>query len=127
MQRKFRFPFAFVLVGTLLALFAAGCNSHTDKISDLLNNPSGFAGKDVTVAGEVTKVYELPLGLSNLGISNLAAYRVNDGTGQVWVVSHAGSPVVGDKVGLKGRVQPEGRIGSFPLGTIIEEKGRKVQ
>ncbi len=127
MQTKLRFPAAFVLMALLTALFAAGCNSHTDKISDLLNNPSGFAGKDVTVAGEVTKIYELPLGLSNLGISNLAAYRVNDGTGQVWVVSHAGAPVVGDKVGLKGLVQPEGRIGTFPLGTIIEEKGRKVQ
>ncbi len=121
------FPAACVLLALMTALFAAGCNSHTDKISDLLNNPSGFAGKDVTVAGEVTKIYELPLGLSNLGISNLAAYRISDGTGQVWVVSHAGAPVVGDKVGLKGAVRPEGRIGTFPLGTIIEEKGRKVQ
>ncbi len=121
------FPAALALLALLTVLFAAGCNTHTDKISDLLNHPSDYSGKDVTVAGEVTKIYELPLGLSNFGISNLAAYRVSDGTGQVWVVSHAGAPVIGDKVGLKGAVRPEGRIGTFPLGTIIEEKGRKVQ
>lgn len=127
MRTSSRLPKAFALLALLIALLVAGCNSHTDKISDLLNNPSGYAGKDVTVAGEVTKIYELPLGLSNFGISNLAAYRVNDGTGQVWVVSHAGAPVVGDKVGIRGSVRPEGRIGTFPLGTIIEERGRKVR
>ncbi len=111
----------------VLLLTLAGCNSHTDKISDLLSNPGGYANKDVTVAGEVTKVYEAPLGLSTLGLVNLAAYRVNDGSGQVWVLSRVGAPVVGDKVGLKGTVRPEGRIGATTLGTVIEEKGRKIQ
>ena len=101
---------------------AAGCNEHTDKIRDITSNPSAFLNKDVTVAGEVTKVYELPL-----GIANLAAYRVNDGTGQTWVLSRAGAPREGDKVGLKGTVRPEGKIGSEVLLNVIEEKQRKVE
>ena len=115
------FLFFLLLLSALAVL--AGCDStHTDKVSDILNNPASYAHKDVTVAGEVTKVYELPL-----GIADIAAYRVNDGTGQAWVISRAGAPREGDKVGLKGTVRPEGRIGSEVLTNIIEEKQRKVQ
>lgn len=111
------------LMLALLALCAlAGCNTHTNKISDIVNNPSAYAHKDVTIAGEVTKVYELPL-----GISDLSAYRVTDGTGQIWVVSHAGAPLVGDKVGVKGRVRQEGDLGGLNLGTLVEENQRRVQ
>ncbi len=106
----------------LAALLLAGCNEHTDKLSDISSNPSAYVNKDVTVAGEVTKVYELPLGLTNL-----AAYRVSDGTGQAWVLSRAGAPREGDKVGLKGTVRPEGRIGGEVLTNIIEEKQRKIE
>ncbi len=109
---------AALLGGTLLA----GCNQHTDKLSDISSNPNSFVNKEVTVAGEVTKVYELPL-----GITNVAAYRINDGTGQAWVISRAGAPREGDKVGLKGTVRPEGRVGSEVLTNVIVEKQRKVQ
>lgn len=114
-----------VLTAALAMLVMAGCNQHTDKIRDIVANPSHFIGKDVTVAGEVTKVYELPtpLGLFN----SLSAYRVSDGTNQIWVLSRAGAPVLGDRVGLKGRVRPEGRFGNTALGSVIEEEGRKIQ
>ncbi len=100
----------------------AGCNEHTDKLSDITSKPASYANKDVTVAGEVTKVYELPLGLADI-----AAYRINDGTGQAWVLSRSGAPREGDKVGLKGTVRPEGKVGSETLLNVIEEKERKVE
>ena len=90
-------PAPILAASALAILVMAGCNEHTDKLGDIARNPAGFANKDVTVAGEVTKVYELPL-----GIADIAAYRVNDGTGQAWVISRAGAPREGDKVGLKG-------------------------
>ena len=117
-----RKPAPALAAAALAAALLAGCNEHTDKLRDIVNNPSGFANKDVTVAGEVTKVYELPL-----GIADVAAYRITDGTGQAWVISRAGAPRAGDKVGLKGTVRPEGRIGRETLTNIIEEKERKVQ
>ena len=120
---NFRRKLAAGLTASAVAVcLLAGCNEHTDKLRDITDNPSAFANKDVTVAGEVTKVYELPL-----GITDLAAYRVNDGTGQAWVISRAGAPREGDKVGLKGTVRPEGKIGSETLVNVIEEKERKVQ
>jgi len=93
-----------------------------DKLRDITDRPASFANKDVTVAGEVTKVYELPL-----GIADIAAYRISDGTGQAWVLSRAGAPREGDKVGLKGTVRPEGKIGGETLLNVIVEKERKVQ
>lgn len=117
-----RQPAPLLAVSILAMGLLAGCNEHTDKLRDIASNPASFANKDVTVAGEVTKVYELPL-----GITNLAAYRVNDGTGQAWVISRIGAPREGDKVGLKGTVRPEGRIGNEVLTNIIEEKQRRVE
>jgi len=113
-------------VGLFLPLLAAallaGCDEHMDKLRDITDRPASFANKDVTVAGEVTKVYELPL-----GIADIAAYRISDGTGQAWVLSRAGAPREGDKVGLKGTVRPEGKIGGETLLNVIVEKERKVQ
>ena len=111
-----------LLMPILAMCLLAGCNEHLDKLSDIDNNPAAYAGKDVTVAGEVTQVYELPL-----GIANVAAYRISDGTGQTWVISRAGAPLKGDKVGLKGTVRPEGRVGGEVLTNIIEEKQRKIE
>ncbi|BDI31014.1 hypothetical protein CCAX7_30650 [Capsulimonas corticalis] len=111
-----------LLLGALAITALAGCGTHTDKVRDILDNPTRFADKDVTIAGEVTKVYELPL-----GISNLSAYRVNDDSGQIWVVSHAGAPSEGSKVGLKGRVRPEGKFAGSFLGSVIEEDQRRTR
>jgi hypothetical protein len=113
----------FGLAAALLAIFVlAGCNQHRDKIGDIVSDPAHFRGKDVTIAGEVTQRYELPL-----GIADVAAYRISDGTGQIWVLSRAGAPIVGDKVGLKGKVHEEGSIGNLVLGDVVEETERKVQ
>jgi hypothetical protein len=111
-----------LLLAALAMLVMAGCDEHTTKISDIVSDPSHYAGKSVTVAGEVTQRYELPL-----GVGNLAAYRVSDGTSQIWVLSRAGAPLVGDKVGLKGNVHEEGSFNHIPLGSVIEETGRKLQ
>ncbi len=119
-----RKPTLLILAASALAAAVlAGCNDHgVDKLSSITGNPSAYTNKDVTVAGEVTKVYELPL-----GIADVAAYRISDGTGQAWVLSRAGAPREGDKVGLKGTVRPEGRIGNEVLTNVIEEKERKIQ
>lgn len=117
---------ASMLAAALVSVFLiAGCSKHTDKISDINGNPAHYLHHDVTIAGEVTRVYEMPL-----GISDLAAYRVNDGSGQIWVISHAGAPVIGDKVGLKGTLEPlidlkAGALGNLG-GNVIEEHQRRT-
>jgi hypothetical protein len=113
-----------VLALALAAVFIAGCNSNRTKIGDIDSHPDRFAGKDVRIGGEVTDVLELPL-----GIANISAYRINDDTGQIWVISHNGAPNRGDKVGLKGTAEPIDRD-SMPFlrdifGDVIEEHERR--
>jgi len=111
------------LAGLMLAslLTLAGCGTHTDKIRDIKNNPDGYAGKEVTIAGEVTDVSP------RVPLLDIAAYEVNDDTGSIWVVSHSGAPIKGDKVGLKGKVDEAFKFGGTALGTVVEERERKVQ
>jgi hypothetical protein len=118
---RFAFLAACLIV---IAAFVAGCNSHRDRIGDLDNDPSQYLNHDVTIAGNVTRAFELPL-----GIANVAAYRLDDGTGQIWVVTHAGAPEVGDKVGVKGRFAPVVELslpGVGDLGVnVVDERERR--
>ena len=104
------------------SLALTGCGSDQNKISDLVSNPGRYENRDVRIIGEVTQVYELPL-----GIASLAAYRINDNTGQIWVVSHAGAPNRGDRVGVKGRLEPIGNLNLPVLGNIIGDVVQEQQ
>ena len=119
---------AFLALPALAALGAvalAGCDTDHTKIGDIDSNPDHFAGRDVRIGGRVTEVYELPL-----GIANIAAYRVSDGTGEIWVISHNGAPARGDRVGLKGTARPIDREDApfvhNLLGDVVEEHQRKL-
>jgi hypothetical protein len=123
MKSSSRFALLFLAFALGCALLA-GCGESTTRISDIAGSPDHYRDRAVNVAGEVSQVYELPL-----GITNVAAYRVSDGTGQIWVVSHAGAPVVGDRVRIKGRVEPITAL-NVPvfgniLGSVIEEERRR--
>lgn len=114
-----------VVAGTALATaLIAGCNTNRTKIGDIDNHPEHFAGREVRIAGQVSRVWEMPL-----GVANLAAYRLDDGTGQIWVVSHAGAPNRGERVGVKGTAEPvAGDDQPFlqgVLGDYIQEQQRK--
>ncbi len=110
-------------------ILLAGCNQQVDKISDINDNPSKYLNQNVTLAGTVTQVYGLPLGLSNI-----AAYKLDDGTGSIWVVTHDGAPEKGAKLGIKGTVKPAGE--SLPseatafinqlIGNIVDETQRRL-
>jgi RecJ-like exonuclease len=108
------------------AILLGGCNGHMDKISDIQDNSSQYAGKEVHIGGEVTHVLEVPG-----GIINTAAYEVNDGTGQIWVISQIGAPREGDKVEVKGTVKDNALGGTLingtSLGTVIKEEHRDVK
>lgn len=103
-----------ILMVCLAAIFAVGCGENFTKLSAIMNNPDAYRNKDVQVAGRVTQVYELPM-----GITDIAAYRINDNTGQIWIISRAGSPVVGDKLAIKGTVKQMARLKVRGLGNIL--------
>lgn len=121
----FRAAIPAIALLSLAAVFVAGCNTDRTKIGDIDNHPEKFVGRDVRVAGQVIRVWDLPL-----GVANLAAYRLDDGTGQIWVVTHAGAPARGERIGLKGIAEPVAAYNRSFLqgvfGDYIEEQRRKT-
>ena len=74
-------------------LFISGCKGTT-PIKTLLDDPELNNGKQVQIAGEVTKSPAIP---------GPDAFEVDDGTGKVFVLSKEhGTPREGTKVVVKG-------------------------
>ncbi len=90
----------------------AGCASVT-PIGQLLDNPSRYDGKTVSIEGEVR---------NSAGGLGLGAYQVKDETGTMTVVSETGGPPrAGAKIGVKGRFDALITLGSRSLAVLREE------
>jgi len=106
-----RFTRLLLIAITLLAL--AGCKGATD-IRKLLDNPAEYEGKTVRVAGTVKE---------SAGILNYGAFRLDDGTGSIAVVTKVGgAPREGAKVGVEGTFRSAVTIGSTTVAAIEETK-----
>ena len=100
-------------------LLLTACPSKTN-IGKILDNPDRYRDKDVAVAGNVEDSYSVPL----VG----GAYKVDDGTGEIWVVSRrGGAPRRGAQVGAKGRVLQGFNFAGRNFGTVIEESDRRTK
>jgi hypothetical protein len=96
---------------TLLA-FLIGCPQRM-RIADIVQNPSRYSDKEVSIAGTVTESF---------GVLGEGAFQVEDETGKIWVLSqNYGVPSKGAKVGIVGRVHGGINIGSRSLGTAIQQ------
>lgn len=114
----------FLMVAAIAgALFLAGCPTRT-TIGDIERNPSKYQDKEVVIAGRVTDSYGINVpGTPIRG----GAYKIEDGTGSIWVVTEEGVPSRGAEVGVRGimgnGVNWKGR--NYGLG--VYEKDRKFR
>jgi hypothetical protein len=100
-----------------IAFLCSGCalSLRNPAISDLKQHPAKYHDKTVSVSGVVTNSWGLPLVPFRL-------YKIDDGTGEVTVVSSgARTPVTGERVRVKGRVEDLAIFGGRPLGLHIRE------
>ncbi len=98
-----RAPAKFLLTA-LIAITALGLVACPDRksIADIQANPGKYQDKEIAIAGRVVDSYGLSIPGTNLGGG---AYKVDDGTGSMWVVVSDGAvPSKGAEVGVKGRV-----------------------
>ena len=83
------------------ALFMTGCTERR-SIADIEANPGKYQNKEVAIAGRVTDSYGLSIPGTKYGGG---AYKVDDGTGSIWVfVSDGSVPSKGAEVGVKGTI-----------------------
>ena len=101
----------------LALAFLGGCALSTHpKIADLKYNPGRYQNHSVTVDGVVTSSWGVPLLPFKL-------YKVDDGTGEVTVVSDNGRvPTRGARVRVRGRVEQFATFGGQSIGLHLRQE-----
>jgi hypothetical protein len=102
-----------VVVAMVVA--TAACAART-SVAELKYNPGRFEDKTVSIEGVVTSAWGVPLLPYQL-------YRVDDGTGEVTVLSQSGrTPSKGARVRVTGTVNDVATLGGRPLGLHLQER-----
>jgi len=83
-----------------IAIVAAACPERV-TIADIEANPSRYNNKEIAIAGTVRDSYGLSIpGTPIRG----GAYKIDDGTGSIWVVTEDSVPTKGAQIGVKGMI-----------------------
>jgi hypothetical protein len=95
----------------------SACALRSPNISDLRSNPGRYQDRSVLVDGIVTSSWGVPL-------VPFKFYRIDDGTGEVTVLSQNGRrlPTKGARVRVRGRVEEVAVFGGTPLGLHLREE-----
>ncbi|HMJ09112.1 MAG TPA: hypothetical protein VK468_08905 [Pyrinomonadaceae bacterium] len=100
---------ALLSLAAFIVVFAAACPEKT-SIADIEANPGRYQNKEVVLAGTVRDSYGVSIpGTPIKG----GAYKIDDGTGSIWIFTEETVPTRGAQVGVKGLI-----------GTGVNWKGR---
>jgi len=111
---------AFV-VALLGSLVLAGCAARGVRVAELKDQPGRYATKSISVNGVVTSSWGLPLVPFQL-------YNVDDGSGEITVVSRSGGVLTkGTRVQVKGKISEFATFGGRSVGLHLQEEDRKIK
>jgi len=112
----------------LLVVAAASLSACATSINKVLADPSRYRNEEVKVTGTVIDSYS---------IGTRGAYRLADGSAEIWVVSERGVPRKGARVKVTGTIREGFNIGSLggkiklPMnlesGLVLVEREHKAQ
>jgi hypothetical protein len=112
-------------VGAVILGALAGVACREITINRLLAEPGRYADEEVGLKGEV---------VDSVSVLGRGAYKLDDGTGTIWVVSDKGVPRRGARVGVRGKVKDVVDLGTLiPLppqvgsGMVMVESEHKAQ
>jgi hypothetical protein len=100
-----------------LVMMLSGCALalRSPSVAELKYNPGRYQNKTVAINGVVT---------SSWGVPFFKLYKVDDGTGEMTVVSQGGrTPSKGSRVRVKGRVSEVVAFGDRSVGLHLEQTG----
>lgn len=105
-----------------LILILAGCGST--HIGRVLQDPTRYQNRNVTIEGRVTTSY----GANVPGLNIPGVYQVDDGTGKIYVLStRGGVPGRDVRVRVKGQVTPGLQVAGKSIGTAIKESDHSIR
>jgi hypothetical protein len=100
-----------LLITTLILALMTAC-AQTVAIKEIVERPRDYAGKEVTIEGEVTDAFSL------LAIKY---FTVSDGSGKIAVFSDKPLPRRGDKIKVTGKVEEAFSLGTETLTILVEQ------
>ena len=104
-----------LVAAVLIAVFTAACASGA-SVGQLKTNPGRYVDKNVTVRGTVTSSWGIPL-------VPLKMYQVDDGTGEILVVSDDNRvPSKGAHVKVTGKVSEFALLGGRSIGLHLRAR-----
>ena len=111
------------LIGLVLtvSLLAAACPKRT-SIADIESNPSRFYDKEVAIAGTVQTSFGASIPILN---QSGGIYKVDDGTGSIWVLTKRSVPSKGAQLGIKGKIQNGINYNGKNYGLVLVEDDRR--
>jgi len=111
-----------VLVLSLVSVLpACALSLRNPSVAELRQNPGRYQDRTVTIEGTVTDAWGLPL-------VPFKMYKVNDGTGEVTVLSQSSRmPSRGAHVRVKGKVNEVGIFGGQSIGLHLKEESVHVK
>lgn len=87
-----------------LVAILAGSTACATSINKVLADPSKYRDREVTVSGTVA---------DSFSVADRGAYRLQDDTGQLWVISEHGVPRKGARVSVNGTIRDGFNLGSL--------------
>ena len=107
-----------------LAVVLSACSGvlRRPDIADVRRNAGHYSDRTVTLDGTVTSSWGVPL-------VPFKFYKVDDGTGEITVLSRGGNrmPVRGSHVKVRGVVRDIAVLGGNPLGLHLEERDLDIR
>ena len=107
-----------------VGLFASACPERT-SIADIESNPSKYYNKEVAVAGVAQNSYGISIPIISNGRGGI--YKIDDGTGSIWVVTQRSVPSRGAQLGVKGKIQNGITYNGKNYGLVLIEDDRKFK
>lgn len=107
----------------MTGLLASACPDRT-SIADIEANPSRYQNKEVAIAGTVRDSYGVNIPGTRI---RGGAYKIDDGTGSIWVVTEEGVPTKGTQIGVKGIIGSGVNWNGRNYGLGIYEKDRRFR
>ena len=106
----------------LTGVFLTACPKRV-SIADIEANPGRYYDKDVAVAGTVQNSYGVSIPIINNGSGGI--YKVDDGSGSIWVMTRRSVPSKGARLGIKGKIQNGVNYNGKNYGLVLMEDDRR--
>lgn len=115
---------AFLLI-LVLAIGMSAAAFKRISLGDIERDSGRYVGKKVTISGTVETSYGVSIPIISNGSGG--TYKIDDGTGEIWVVTQRSIPQKGALLKIKGKIQNGVTINGKNYGLVLMEDDRKFE